>query len=369
MYLLPKLCLIFLITLFSKECFSLKEVRIHAIYPFFLNHSTVDHVYYPPSLRLQIFAGIPMALMYYQDKAEKCGYYFSYKTSGFNMYDHEDLVQCVAKINYDSPWVVFGPEKNTAYSLVNSRLNSEIPHVSSFSLLKSNGNNFTLSPDADIEIEALFTAAKQKGYKKNFVIIYDNLCGMCKEYQESILKKAKSMGFHLLESFPYRFNSIDKLNTLIAAKKPDFVFLNVKAADSGSFMSKSKALNTFFLGTKIWGDDVGSSPALNFNLKSMNGLTVRPLPPGGYNTIKLRVIDNNFQTKRMIDNPYYMKFFIESVTNTLCKYKPKNKSEFYQILKEKQIFKNKKYEFAVYNLNEGDLVFERSFWVHVNEKK
>ncbi|BBH51727.1 hypothetical protein [Fluviispira sanaruensis] len=366
MYLIVKLALIFISTFLSKGCFALKEVKIHAIFPFLTNVSIVDNASYPPSVRQQILAGIPMALMYYQDKAEKCGYFFSYKMNSFNMFDHDSLKQSISKVNNNAPWIVYGPEMNTGYYLINSNLNSEIPHLTSLTLLKNKGNQFTLSPDVDLEIKTLFNVVKEKKINRDFMIIYDNTCDMCKIYQESVLKITNSMGFNLLGNFSYKGHSIEELNDFILSTKPDFVFLNVKSSDAGLFMSRSTSLKTLFIGTKIWGTDVNSNPALTYNLKNVNGFTVGPKPPEKYRSIRMQVIDNNLQSMRLRDNPYYMKYFIKVVTETLCKYKPKNKDEFYKIIQEKKVFKRDSFNFAIYTLKDGNLKYEKSFIVKDN---
>ena len=56
-----------------------------------------------------------------------------------------------------------------------------------------------------------------------------------------------------------------------------------------------------------------------------------------------------------------VKFFVSKITENLCKYKPKDRFAFGQIVKEKNIFSREKYKFATYTLKNGLLTFENSF--------
>ncbi|MBX9837901.1 MAG: hypothetical protein K2X69_06245 [Silvanigrellaceae bacterium] len=362
MLMFKKIITFSLFMIFTSKSFSLQEVKIYGVFPFASHDpNSIENATYTFDERLQIITGIPMAMMYYQNQAEKCGYSFSYKFNGFNFFDQEGLKKSIQVINMADPWIIYGPEMNTSYYLVNPYLNKSIPHVTSFTLLKNNENRITISPSVSDEIKALVNVLKSKKIGKNYIILSDATCDMCQVYDSTSQKIFKSNGFNLKEKIIYDEKKIDDIKDKIRKENPDFIFLNVNGSNAGLFMSNTSLNEYLFVGTKIWGTDVSSDPALNFNLQKVSGFTVRPLPPDDYSAIKMQIVDSNSVSKRMMDNPYYMKFFVSKITENLCKYKPKDRFAFGQIVKEKNIFSREKYKFATYTLKNGLLTFENSF--------
>lgn len=351
----------------SKFAFCLQEVRISGLFPFEnADESTLNNATYTTSERLQIISGLPMALMSHQSIAEKCGYHFSYKFNGFDYNNRNSLKNVIDQINLNNSWIVYGPEMNTSYYLAHQLLNSNIPHVTSFSLLKGEGNAITMSPDVDLEISALIKTIEDKKIGNKFIMITDNTCEMCKIYKNSSNKIFKNRGFILHKEIIFSKNLIDEIKNEIISNKPDFILLNLDGSDAGYLISKTNLNQFIFAGTKIWGTDVSSDLTLNYNLKKANGFTVRPLPPEDYDAIKLKLVDNNQISKRMMDNPYYMKYFVRKLTETLCKYKPKDKYEFANIVKNNKILSRDKFKFSTYILSEGVLKYENTFVLKEN---
>ncbi|BBH54705.1 ABC transporter substrate-binding protein [Fluviispira sanaruensis] len=348
-------------TLISTSVYALQEVKIASIFPFQTSDYTYNNATYTSVERLQIISSIPMALMQYKDKAEKCGYYFSFKLGGFTFKDMDSLKKNVQQINLSEPWIVYGPEMNKSYFLVHPNINSIIPHVSSFSLFENIENQYTLSASSDVEIGALIDVIEKKKIGKNFIIITDNTCEMCVIYEESAKRILKKRGFNEKKNILYNKILIKEIKDEVLKQKPDFIFLNLEGSDSGHFIANSNLKQFIFIGTKVWGTDVSSDLTLNYNLKKYNGFTVRPLPPEDYSSINVKFIDNDLVSRRLMDNPYYMKFFISRITDSLCKYKPKDRFEFYDIVSKYKIFLRRNIKFATYVLKEGGLSLENSF--------
>ncbi len=365
---IKKIILLIKCLLFVNKSFSLQEVKVHGIFPFpSYDPKTIENATYTFDERLQIITGIPMAIMYYQNQAEKCGYKFSYKFNGFNYFDQDNLRKMIQIINMADPWIAYGPEMNTSFNMVNQYLSKNIPHITSFSLLKNSSNKITLSPTSEEEIKALINVINSKKIGKNYLIISEDKCDMCQIYDSVSQKIFNDNGFYLKKKILFDNKIINDIKKLMEIKNeirksnPDFIFLNLNGSNSGWFMSNASINEYLFVGTKIWGSDVSSDLSFNFNLQKVSGFTVRPLPPDGYGAIKMQIIDSNLESKRLMDNPYYMKFFISRIVDTLCKYKPKDRYTFDKILREKNVFSRSNFSFATYVLKNGSLSFESSF--------
>lgn len=366
---IEKILFILTIPLLSQFAYSLhlQEVRISGLFPFETSDdSTVNNATYTTSERLQIISGLPMALTLYQNQAEKCGYYFSYKFNGFNMRNRISLKNIVDQINLNNSWIVYGPEMNTSYFLAHQLLNSRIPHITSFTLLKDQDNSITMSPSVDTEISALIKVVEDKNLGRNYLMITDNTCDMCQIYKNSARKIFQNKGFTLKSEIIFNKNDFNEIKSKILSINPDFILLNLDGTDSGLFIAKTELNQFIFIGAKIWGTDVSSDLTLNYNLKKANGFTVRPLPPVNYDSIKLQIVDNDKISRRLMDNPYYMKYFVSKLTESLCKYKPKDMYEFEKLIKTKKIFSRDKFKFATYVLKEGVLKLENTFIIKEN---
>ena len=96
MLMFKKIITFSLFMIFTSKSFSLQEVKIYGVFPFASHDpNSIENATYTFDERLQIITGIPMAMMYYQNQAEKCGYSFSYKFNGFNFFDQEGLKKSI----------------------------------------------------------------------------------------------------------------------------------------------------------------------------------------------------------------------------------------------------------------------------------
>lgn len=194
-----------------------------------------------------------------------------------------------------------------------------------------------MSPSAKNEIMHTIKVIGRKKIGKNVVIISDKSCEMCKIYDMQAKMQFAKNNYNILSHIYYEREKLEEIKENILKMNPDFIFINIPSFESGYFMSKFRGKKIIFVGTKMLGNDIRSDSAMNFDINGIKGFIVRPIPPKGYNTIKMQMFSfSKIESRRLMDSPFYMMYFIEKITEVLCKHKPKTRNDFINIVNEKK---------------------------------
>ncbi|MDZ4661295.1 MAG: hypothetical protein SGJ18_06705 [Pseudomonadota bacterium] len=310
-----------------------------------------------------------------REKLKSCGYEITEEKVFYDASDNLQAFEQAKKSEASGAWLIVGPRRSNHYLLAVKGA-PETPSVSIMASAKEvfelNSLHLSLAQSNQRMAEVLAREVKNK-FKPNakYLSIVSEDCVSCVDFAESFdasARKLKLKNSHQLKISGEQPN-IDGLKKLFLKEKPDFVLIPNYSMVSAYLMGIISTWNPkiYFLGGDGWGDAkygfVHDSPQLS----KVNGMTVKGLPPVSKG---LEFFDLG---KEILKNPSLASAFpasgsaqallkaIQDVSDIICKYKPKDKTEFAQNFKENvsQYFKNP-WGVSVYKLSEGEIVFDKT---------
>lgn len=288
---------------------------------------------YTDSERNSLVFSMPLALQQFGKKAIYCGYKYSFMFSEFSYGNPNSAKVSVDHILDNKPWVIWGPETNDELDQTRAFLDGlGIPQFSSFAFDNIYGgkNILTLSGNQDVEVKQLFKSIHSMD---RIGVVFDPTCTMCKIYLRSIKEQYKSykLKFYSLQ----QDSDFIKTEKKVIRDKIKSLVILLYGDTSGKFISKFRKNEPIkFFGTKMFGNEV-SSEMMKYDLSKKDISLVRPLPPCDFDTIYFDIYDDN-EKHRVFDNSFYMIYFVEKLTEMLCKNKPNNRNDLVQIIKKRK---------------------------------
>lgn len=310
-----------------------------------------------------------------REKLKKCGYEISEEKVLYDASDNLQAFEQAKKAESTGAWLIVGPRRSNHYLLA-AKGAPETPSVSIMASAKEvfelNSLHLSLA-QSNQQMAEVLSREVQKKFKSNakYVSIVSEDCVSCVDFAESFDLAAKKLNLKnknqlkILGEQP----DIESFRKIFLKEKPDFVLIPNYSMVSAYLMGIISKWNSkiYFVGGDGWGDAkygfVHDSPQLS----KVNGMTVKGLPPVNKG---LEYFDLG---KEILKNPSLASAFpasgssqallkaIQDVSELLCKYKPKNKTEFATNFQENgsQYFKNP-WGVSVYKLSEGEIVFDKT---------
>jgi hypothetical protein len=300
---------------------------------------------YSNSERNTLIFSMPLALQMYGKKANECGYQYSFLFSEFAYGKPESAISATSDVLKIHPWFIWGPETNDELDQTKSFLDqASIIQISPFTFESgvNNKNIISLSSNESDEINALLDAVPKQSKSDYLSVIYDPSCKMCEIYFNALSK----MNHKMKVNYYHNTSDITKIKTNILKDDAKNILLLLYGDTSGKLLENFNNRNDFlFLGTKMFGNEV-SSELMSYHIENVNILTVRPLPPAEFNKINFSIIDGK-DAHRVFDNTFYMIYFIEKITDLICKTKPKTEDDFKNIVLKNMAFFKYHPKFAI----------------------
>lgn len=310
-----------------------------------------------------------------REKLKSCGYEI---VDEKNLYDASDNLQALEqakKSQTNGAWLIIGPRRSNHYLLAVKGA-PETPSVSIMASAKEvfelDSLHLSLAQSNKKMARVLVTEAQNKFKKQSsYISVVSEDCVTCVDLSESFDQAAKTAGLKKIQELKFTGENPDlsSLEKTIKEKKPDFVLLPNYSMVSAYAMGVISKWNpkTFFIGGDGWGDAkygfVHNSP----QLANVNGMTVKGFPPTN------KGLEYFALGKEILRNPNLAAAFpasgsaqallkaLQDVSEFLCKFKPKDKTEFAQSFKQSgsQYFKNP-WGVSVFRLSKGEIVFDKT---------
>lgn len=310
-----------------------------------------------------------------REKLKSCGYEITEEKVLYDASDNLQALEQAKKSESTGAWLIVGPRRSNHYLLAVKGA----PETPSVSIMASAKEVFQLSSmhlslaQSNQQMAEVLAREVQKKFKsdsKYFSIVSDD-CVACVDFAESfdhVAKKLKLKNSHHLKITGEQ-PDIESLKKIFLKEKPAFVVIPNYSMVSAYLMGIISKWNpkVFFVGGDGWGDAkygfVHDSPQLS----KVSGMTVKGMPPVN------KGLEYFNLGKEILKNPSLASAFpasgsaqallktIQDVSELLCKYKPKDKTEFTLRFKENgsQYFKNP-WGVSVYKLSQGEIVFDKT---------
>lgn len=306
-----------------------------------------------------------------------CGYEITDEKS---FYDASDTLQALEKAKAaqaGGAWLVVGPRRSNHYLLAVQGADNT-PTVSVMASAKEvydlDSLHLTLAQSNAAMADVLARETKNKFKSKKqptYMSVVSEDCVTCVDFAESFNKTATKLKLKKLSETKITGEQpdISKLETFVKKNKPDIVLLPNYSKVSSYLIGKIAQWNPniFFIGGDGWGDSKYGFIHHSPQLEGANGMTVKGFPPADKG---LSYFDLG---KEILKNPSAVAAFpasgsaqallkvIESTVNLLCTNKPKDKTEFTQVFRQKgsSHFVNP-WGVSVFRLFEGEIVFDKT---------
>lgn len=310
-----------------------------------------------------------------QEKLKKCGYEILDEKVLYDASDNLQALEQAKKSEAAGVWLIVGPRRSNHYLLAVKGA----PETPSVSIMASANEVFELGnlhlslAQPNKKMAEVLAKEVHKKFKKSasYLSIVSADCVACVDLSESFDLAAKVSKLIKIQELKFTGEQpdISSLEEVIKNKNPDFVLLPNYSIVSSYAIGIIKKWNPkmFFVGGDGWGDAkygfVHNSP----QLANVNGMTVKGFPPvdAGLKYFPLG--------KEILKNPTLAAAFpasssfqsllkaMQDVSDLLCKFKPKNKTEFTENFKENgsQYFKNP-WGVSVFKLSQGEIVFDKT---------
>lgn len=309
------------------------------------------------------------------EKLKSCGYEIIEEKVLYDASDNLQAFEQAKKSEASGAWLIIGPRRSNHYLLAVKGAPST-PSVSIMASAKEvfqlDSLHLSLAQSNQQMAQALVSEIKNKFKRKlKYFSIVSEDCVTCVDFSESFdlsAKKLKMTNINQLKISGDQPN-IDDLQRSFLKEKPDFVLIPNYSMVSAYLMGIISKWNPkiYFVGGDGWGDAkygfVHDSPQLS----KIDGMTVKGLPP-----VNLGLDFFNLG-KEILKNPSLAAAFpasgsaqallkaIQDVSDILCKYKPKDKTEFAASFKDhgSKYFKNP-WGVSIYKLSNGEIVFNKT---------
>ena len=330
---------------------------------------------------------VELSLQVSREKLAECGYELDQK---FSFYDASDSIQALEKgklAEAEGAWFIVGPRRSS-HSLLLSKGSPSTPSVSLMASSKEVNAleplHLSLSASNDHMAKKAAQHAKSLLQKQRptYSTIVSADCLSCVDFVKAFDSEASKLSLHAWtpkdlnsKSLPSgRFEvlgdnpNMDKIKEAFKGSAPDFILVPNYSKVSAVII---KALipivpNAIFIGSDGWGDTRFGFIQNNDNLEGAKGFTVRGLPPveKGLAQVDLGqlVLKNSEPPAISSSSSLAIVKVIDGVTKLLCSEKPATKTQFREtfVKSGKQYFSNP-WGVSVFNLREGNIVFDRSF--------
>ena len=330
---------------------------------------------------------VTISLELSKEKLSQCGYKLE---QTFSFYDASDSIQALEKgklAESAAAWFLVGPRRSNHYLL----LSKGSPNTPSVSLMASSKEVQVLEPlhlslSASNEQMAKKAAqhAKSLFQKQNptFATIVSADCVSCIDFAKAFENEASKLSFNawipkdsISKNLPSaRFEvlgdnpNMDRIKEAFKASTPDFILVPNYSKVSAVIIKALMSLvpNAIFIGSDGWGDSRFGFIQNNDNLQGAKGFTARGFPPveKGLAQFDLGqlILKSRGSTAISSSSSLAIVKVVDGVTKLLCSEKPANKTQFKDafVKSGKQYFSNP-WGVSVFNLREGNIVFDRSF--------
>lgn len=310
-----------------------------------------------------------------REKIKKCGYEIIDEKVLYDASDNLQALEQAKKSEATGAWLIIGPRRSNHYLLAVKGA-PETPSVSIMASAKEvfelGSLHLSLAQSNKKMAEVLVKEASSKFKKQaKYISVVSEDCVACIDFAESFDQTAKSLSLQKIHELKFTGEQPDlsSLETIVKSNKPDFILFpnySMVSAYAMGIISKWDP-KIYFLGGDGWGDAkygfVHNSPQLS----KINGMTIKGFPPTN------KGLEFFPLGREILKNPSLATAFpasgsaqallkaMEDLSAFLCKFKPKNKTEFAQTFKQKgsQYFKNP-WGVSVYKLSQGEIVFDKT---------
>lgn len=308
-------------------------------------------------------------------KLKNCGYEISEEKVLYDASDNLQALEQAKKSQESGAWLIIGPRRSNHYLLTVKGA----PETASVSIMASAKEVFELDSlhlslaQSNKKMAAVLATEVKKKFKQNisYISLISEDCIACVDLAESFDQAAKKLKLAKIHEFKFTGEQpdISSIEKLVKEKNPDFILLPNYSIVSAYVMGIVSKWNPkmFFIGGDGWGDAkygfVHNSP----QLANVNGMTAKGFPPTN------KGLEYFSLGKEILKNPTLAAAFptsgsaqallkaIQDTSDFLCKFKPKDKTEFAQVFKKNgsQYFKNP-WGVSVFNLSQGEIIFDKT---------
>ena len=236
-------------------------------------------------------------------------------------------------------WAIYGPRRSedllrTFLGLKNTLLVG--PMAEAHAVHQKSPLLFSMYPKMGDLAELAVSNAVKKGYGKQYISIVDATCPACIDFKLSFKKTGIKKGFSEVHSINItkKLPETQKIIEQVKKLKPDFILLPNTSKISGYLVTKiSKANRKIkFIGANGWGD-MHYGFLTKFGIPSeTRGFCVRAGLPYNKMKEKFNVFSLDYEWKQKNIGPNFTAYtaihFIRTLTNSICRTKPKSKAQF-----------------------------------------
>ena len=310
------------------------------------------------------------------EKLKKCGYKINEEKVLYDASDNLQAMEQAKNLEAGGSWLIVGPRRSNHYLLA-VRGASSTPSVS---IMASANEVFELGtlhltlahPNKRMaEVLAKQTLKKIKGKKGSYISVVSEDCVSCVDLAKNFDHFAKVLGLKKIHELKIVGEQPDlsSLEKIIKNKKTDFLLLPNYSIVSAYVMGSAFKWNSnlYFVGGDGWGDAMYGFVHKSPQLTSVSGITVKSFPPADkgleYFELGKVILKNPDRTASFPKSGSAQALLktIEGISDILCKYKPKDKSEFVKIFKSNGTkYFNNPWGVSVYKLSQGEIIFEKT---------
>lgn len=271
-------------------------------------------------------------------KVKKCGYQLSSKSRFFESSDSLQALEMGKSESNSGAWLIVSPRRSNHYLLL-IKGSKNTPTLSIMASAKEVFDlpklNLTMSPsNHDLAKIAAIEAKKKVSPKKTYVTILKEGCLTCEDFSSGFDIAAQNESLEKIKEFKVigKEPNIESIKKELLKISPSIILLPNYSKISAYLMKELYASNpkAIFVGGDGWGDKHFGFVQNNPAEKPAFGITVRGFIPTNKALGLFELGQKIKKTGNFPKSSTSLALFraIDGVTNLLCKYRPKNKSEF-----------------------------------------
>ncbi|MBI2791610.1 MAG: hypothetical protein HYX61_06595 [Gammaproteobacteria bacterium] len=301
-----------------------------------------------------------------EKKLQACGYKITSSIYYFDTFDAKDLINATKKLEESNAWVIIGPRRSSQFITASKSLKST-PIISTMAnadkIYNLNKLSFSMYPSGSSLAKLMANEIEKKKYGENYGTIVDVRCDTCIDFVKSFHKaNASNESFYLevADNTP----DLTKLREYLSKHQVDYLLIPNYSELSGYIISEIQKLypNIKYVGADGWGEDTFSFLQGYGINKNTVGISIRAGAQKNDKCNQYKVYSLDTEINGSIVTPpqsiYSLVELIRTLSDDLCKAKPKNRDDFSKYLSKQPSTHFQKETFnSFYSFNDGQLAF------------
>ncbi len=301
-----------------------------------------------------------------EKKLQSCGYKITSSISYFDTFDAQDLINVTKKHEDSNAWVIIGPRRSSQLITASNTLKTT-PILSTMAnsekVYKLNNLTFTMYPSASKLAQLMSKELEKRKFGENYGTVVDVRCDTCIDFAKSFRKANKGKETFYLEVAD-NTPDLAKLLKYLTKHSVDYLLIPNYSELTGYLIAEIQKFNPAikFVGADGWGEDSFSFlQGYGINNDSI-GLSIRAGAQKNDKSKNYRVYSLDTEINGSVVTPPYSIYslveLIRTLSDDLCKAKPKSKDDFAKYLaNQPPAHFQKEKLFALYALKDGQIAF------------